>query len=1200
MERRRFGLPAAGRGRAGLAAVVAAALGFGLLAVPLLDGGDAPGAGGSGGSDGSTGSSRTEQAAGPLDEDAAQTRAVSTGERVEVTALRDETSTTYARPDGSFELVTYAAPVRAKVDGAWRPIDTRLARTGEGWAAEAVVDPVVFSAGGDGSGAGPQGAARVEPAVFTAGEGGRTLRIADETAEYTELATLTSDGHEVTLSWPGPLPAPVISGSSALYRGVLDGVDLMLTAQESGFSQVLIVHSAADAANPALTSLSYGLSSPDLTFHLDPVTKVVTGRDRDGEEIAVSPTPYMWDSAGEYAVTEGPDPEPTAEPAEPTPSYSQEPDAPIGEETLAPDAGSDSAAPTEEPVPAPPATEETEPPAEETDPPGGETPVATGEPDPPAGDADPAAHRGDPAPGADAVPRTPYRNGTDGTGPSGDALRTALDDSEVFALPGLAGPDPGTHMAVVEAGLTEPGTTATGLSIVPDAQLLADPGTVYPVFIDPTIYGKTKHWTTAYKKYPSSSFYDGTNYNTGTTEARVGFESTTWGLSRSFFTLGWSTSIKGAQVSSASIELRETYSWSCSAREMQVWLTGGISSKTTWNNQPDWKSEIGTKSFAHGYNSSCPDAYVTYDAKSVAQDAADGGWSSLTIGLRATTEDSAYGWKKFRAESDSAPKLRLVYNRKPKTPTAVTMSPGNACDKTSPYLHIGKRNVILSAASSDPDDTSLQQDLKYLDFELWHTGATTKILNRNVVVTSTGKASVEIGKEFFTDGWTYSWRVRAIDQSGAASAYAPTASPGVCRFVFDSSKPNEPIVTSTAFPAADDDGTIWSAVKFGTPGVFTLAPDDDTDVTRFEWSFNTTSYSSGKNVTAGSSTTVSLSPPMAGPNVLYTRAVDSAGNPSLGAKYLFYVTPRDKADEPGDLTGDGTPDVLGISAAGNLWMYPSTTTGDLHVSLSAAHDDGIGLLTDPDRDGTDHLPGYWMGPDGEPALIAHGGDALGADGIGDVFARMPDGELYIYPGDGYGSVDISRRMSVRLPAGSPDPATLDQIVVGDYDLDGRTDLFATAAGGALWAFDGYTGATFLHVTKISATAWLERDLVSVGDHDDDGAPDLLWRSEASSRLLLRYGVGDSAGGSTIASLSTAAASRTGADTVYAEGWDTTTVPVTHLRGTPDVNGDGIPDLWAVAGDNAVHFYQGGASVLGSHVAVISPDSDWRTGQLTLG
>ncbi|CAL9611455.1 hypothetical protein SUDANB145_05627 [Streptomyces sp. enrichment culture] len=1175
MERRRFGLSASGRGRAGVGALVAGALGVGLLTVPLLHT-----------SDGTDRRARSEKAAArPLTEETTQEQAVSRGERVEVGTLRDETSETYARPDGSFETVVHGAPVRAKVNGVWKTIDTTLTQVaGGGWAPKASAEPVVFSGGAD-AGTGNRAANRgsasaVRPAVFTA-DGGNTLRVADATEGYTALATLTSAGHEITLSWPGSVPEPVVSGPSALYRDVFDGVDLMLTAQADGFSHVLIVHSAEAAAGPALAELSYGLSSPGLTFHLDPVTKVVSAKDRDGEEFAFSPTPYLWDSAGRPAVTEGDDPEPTESEPEPDPSYSEESGAPVGEEPAVPEDGMDTDAPTE---------------------------TASAEPAPAASGTTPSseATETDPADTASAGPASAGE--TAGGGTTGvrqaayaDAAPASLTDEEVFALAGLAGPDPGTHMAVAGAALTDPGAASTGLSITPDSDLLTAEDTVYPVFIDPTIYGKTKNWTTAYKKYPSSSFYDGANYNSGTTEARVGYESTTWGLSRSFFRLGWSTNLKGAVVSSATLSLRETYSWSCSSREMQVWTTGSISSKTTWNNQPDWKSEIGTKSFAHGYNSSCPDAYVEYSAKAATQDVVDSGGRTMTIGLRATTEDSAYSWKKFRAEGDSAPKLKIVYNRKPKTPSSVKQSPGGTCDYTTPYVRIGKRDLVLSAKSSDADDTSTRQDLRYLDFELWRTGyGDDKIVDKNATVTSTGTASVTVSKSQFTNGYQYSWRVRAIDSSGAASAYYPTKSPKVCRFVYDSTMPNEPIVSSDDYPAADEDGSVWSEVKFGTSGEFTFAPDEDKDVTRFDYSFNSTSYDESEEVPAGQSVTLPLPPPTAGPNVLYVRAVDSAGNPSQGTKYLFYVTPRDSADGPGDATGDGVPDLYAISSNGNLTLYPSTSAGDLHVGLAAGHDDGVGLLSDKDGDGEEHLPGYWMGDDGTPALLAHGGDALAGDGVGDLFARMPDGKLYVYPGDGYGSVDISRRSTVRLPSGSPDPATFDQIIVGDYDADGRADMFATGTGGELWAFDGYTGATFLRTTKINSSAWLERDLVSVGDHDRDGAPDLLWRSGSSSRLYLRYGVKDSAGGSTIASLSTAAASKTGDDEVYAEGWSTATVPVTHLRGTPDVNGDGIPDIWALSGSGSVYFHKGGSSVIGSGAAVISSASEWGTTKLAFG
>jgi hypothetical protein len=162
---------------------------------------------------------------------------------------------------------------------------------------------------------------------------------------------------------------------------------------------------------------------------------------------------------------------------------------------------------------------------------------------------------------------------------------------------------------------------------------------------------------------------------------------------------------------------------------------------------------------------------------------------------------------------------------------------------------------------------------------------------------------------------------------------------------------------------------------------------------------------------------------------------------------------------------------------------------------------------------------------------------------------MPNGNLYAYPGDGYGSLDVDERMPVRLPSGSPDPATFTQVILGDYNLDSRPDLFATTEGGGMWGFTGYTGATFSTATQIATTAWADRDLVSIGDHNADGEPDLVYRSTSSGNLYLRYGVADSNGGSTIASLSTAADSLTGSDTTYATGWTANAMRLPLLYGT---------------------------------------------------
>ncbi|MFD6530289.1 FG-GAP-like repeat-containing protein [Streptomyces sp. NPDC060184] len=1153
MERRRPSRATVRRTAAGVAALVAAGLGFAML-------GPAPG--------GSVRESAAPvtPATAPLDESTAQKEAVRTGKRVEVTALRDATSTTFALPNGSFELTASAAPVRAKVDGVWKPLDATLVRTENGWAPRAASDPVVFS---DGSGstasartARSSGNGSVRTASFTVsrGSGTRALTASDESAAYHDLVTLNSGGHTVTMGWPGDLPEPEINGATALYRGVLDGVDLLLTAQDGGFTHVLVIRDAAAAARLQQAGLSYRLTSPDLSFHLDPVTHAVTAVDDAGREIAVSPTPFLWDSAGHPAVTEGADPQPAEPTEDPAPAYSEEP----GEELT--EAPADSEVPDTADTAAP---ENTDPAPEDS----GATAVPSAVPEPEEsleGRAQQSA----------------YHSGTVSRASLGDGIpASASASAEVLALPGLAGPQVGAKTALGKASLAGEGSSVGTLDIVPDDSLLTDPDTTWPVFIDPSIYGQTKAWTTVYKKYPTSSFYDGANYNTGTTEGRVGYESTTGGLSRSFFRLGWTSSIKGATVTKADIQLMETYAWSCTPREMQVWHTGGISSKTTWNNQPAWSSMIGAKSFANGWSSACPDAFVTYDGKSAAQAAATSGATEITIGLQATNEDSATSWKKFKAEGGSAPKISITYNRKPAEPTKLDITPGTGCDTVSPYPSIGLSDVTLSAKSSDPDG-----DLKYLNFAVWQSGSSTRLYDGNRTVDSTGAASVTIDgadgtASEFTNGKTYFWAVRALDASGSSSTYGPPSTAN-CGFVYDSSAPNSPDVTSTDFPEDDGNASTWSKVLFGTAGNFTFSPAGSTDTVKYLYSFNSTALNNSVTVAAGASATVSLKPLTAGPSVLYVKAVDSAGNSSSSpTMYVHYVTPRDSKDAAGDVTGDKAADLYLLDGTGDLRLYPATFSGDIHTSLVGAYKSGVSLEDDLDEDGVSDYGTYWLNKDGTPALITHNGDFLPGDGVQDLVARMPDGKVYIYRGDGYGSVDIDRRTEVRFPSNAPDPSTFTQILAaGDITGDGRPDMLATA-GDALWAFSGYTGGIFQTATTLSGASWTSRDLVNIGDVNKDGAADLVYRTFGTDRLLLRLGKKDAAGGTSLASLGSAAASLSGADAEYATGWSLAAYPL--MTGSADVSQDGIPDVWALAADGTVKFLKGGATSLGAPVTVIS-------------
>jgi hypothetical protein len=1102
-----------------------------------------------------------------LSEADAVASAARTGKRVEATALRTAYSTTWSDPDGSLHRRIHASPIRAKVDGAWKSIDTTLSRVENGWSPKATNTRMVFSAGTHGARSGRTSRSQISRVKL------KTMTTAsNDTTTGSPLVTLSTGGHDMVLTWPGEIPAPVIDGSRALYPEIIPGIDLVLAADDGGFSQLLVVKNRTAADDPRLGKLAYGLSSPDLSFDLDPQSRILHAKDETGQDVAISPTPLMWDSAGHSAITDG-----TAD-SGPTPSAAEDgttDDAPATDETPDEDS-SPSQSTTADETPAPADGERTDP-LPETRPP------ATDE----APEPSDTSGTGTPAPLTEPKP-TPTHTGSAST----------LD------LPGLNGPEPDSHGTLVGAALD-----ANTWTLTPSQKMLTDDTTVYPVFVDPSAEKHTNDWTTAYSLWPKAKFYNGKGFNSGTHEARVGFESDTWGTSRSFFTIDWDPKLKGAKVYGATLHARETYSWSCDGRVVEVYRTGAIDGDTSWSNQPKWYEELDSKDVAHGYRSSrCPDDYVSFDVKDAAVQAVDGGWDTLTLGLRAHNESDQFAWKKFQADGGDDPYVDLDYNRPPKEPTGLDMDPDLYCDTTADkdgkYVNVGKTAITLYASASDPDG-----NLSKIHFDLWPTGdGDHPITHPDISVGDGGgsKARVhteEIPPSKFVTGKTYSWQARSIDKRGASSTNAPKGDIP-CRFTFDGTPPQSPKVTSTDFPDADanhdgdtdDNGdSAWSSKKFGTAGSFNFK--SSSDAVRFEYGFNGSYDQQPITRKLTDSTTVTVSgvkPPEAGPNLLYVRAVDDAGNVSQPSKYFFYVTPRDTADAPGDVTGDKLPDLFVVDGNSDLRLYPSEATtdfakgtGDLHISMSGAY------RNNPDQDPNDSdepkyspLPtGYW-----KDALITHLGDSYHGDGVQDLIARL-SGKLWLYPGDGYGAVNVDRRQEIYLPSGAPDPASYSQIVsAGDITADGNPDLFIVTTDGQLWVFTGYEGGSYKAATRLASSAWADRDLVSVQDITGDNVADLLYRTNVSGRLLLRTGKAAAGGGGVdLNSLASAAASAGGADGEYAaSGWYRSDIRL--IRGTPDVNGDKIPDIWALMADGSARFYPGGRNAIGTPSTVIASGS----------
>ncbi|MFG2294991.1 FG-GAP-like repeat-containing protein [Streptomyces sp. NPDC048603] len=190
-----------------------------------------------------------------------------TGKRVEIVSQRTEYEEVWANPDGTFSSEQALVPIRVHRGGKLVPLDTGLAKQKDGRiATKATRSALTFSGGGKGP-----------------------------------LATMRSEGRDITLTWPKPLPTPTITGNSATYAEVMKGVDLRVSADATGFSHQLIVKNREAAANPELASLPFGLKGNGLAIR----------KEANGEMRAVDPSgrtvfgfakPQMWDSGAEKAA----------------------------------------------------------------------------------------------------------------------------------------------------------------------------------------------------------------------------------------------------------------------------------------------------------------------------------------------------------------------------------------------------------------------------------------------------------------------------------------------------------------------------------------------------------------------------------------------------------------------------------------------------------------------------------------------------------------------------------------------------------------------------------------------------------------------------------------------------------------------------------------------------------------------------------
>ena len=256
--------------------------------------------------------------------------------------------------------------------------------------------------------------------------------------------------------------------------------------------------------------------------------------------------------------------------------------------------------------------------------------------------------------------------------------------------------------------LEEDSSGPASLVLVADGAWLLDPARVYPVHLDPTVFGPNS---------PSvDTFVQSNIFNTPQDQAdelKSGYyegpQSPEPITTRSLLRFNLESITHGSTINSATLSVWNKHSYICAPRPVGVHrITTNWSSSVTWTNRPSFEqTPADTESVGHGVECSGGSQYVNFDVRSIVSF-----WKNTTATnegflLKAENELNVEQWKKWASdEGGNKPQLQVNYedsNRAPFVPILQSPVPDATVRNVSP---------TFSAWYEDPDGNAGQDEFQ--------------------------------------------------------------------------------------------------------------------------------------------------------------------------------------------------------------------------------------------------------------------------------------------------------------------------------------------------------------------------------------------------------------------------------------------------------------------------------------------------------